>query len=86
MPPTIAEGAGVDIETAKRLHEAYWELNSSIKDVVAEQVVIKDSKNLSWLINPVNGFYIIYVQRRIYSLHYVRGLVHSYLICGWIKY
>jgi hypothetical protein len=52
----IAQAAGVDLETGKMLHKAYWELNWSVKAIADEQVVFKDSRGGKWLINPVNGF------------------------------
>jgi hypothetical protein len=52
----IAQAAGVDLETGKMLHTAYWELNWSVKAIAEEQVVFKDSRGNKWLINPVNGF------------------------------
>lgn len=52
----IAQAAGVDLETGKKLHTAYWELNWSVKAIAEEQVVFKDSRGNKWLINPINGF------------------------------
>lgn len=52
----IAQAAGVDLETGKKLHTAYWELNWSVKAIAEEQVVFKDARGNKWLINPVNGF------------------------------
>lgn len=55
-PAKIAQAAGVDLETGKMLHTAYWELNWSVKVIAEEQVVFKDSRGGKWLINPINGF------------------------------
>jgi len=55
-PPTLARAAGVDLETGKKLHEGYWELNWSVKAISEEQVVIVDKRGGRWLINPINGF------------------------------
>ena len=52
----IAQAAGVSLEEGKILHAAYWELNWSVKTIAEEQIVIKDAKGHSWLINPINGF------------------------------
>lgn len=52
----IAQAAGVDLETGKKLHTAYWELNWAVKAIADEQVVFKDARGMKWLINPVNGF------------------------------
>lgn len=54
--PKIAVAAGVSLEEGKTLHEAYWKLNWSVKAIAEEQVVIKDSRGHSWLVNPINGF------------------------------
>lgn len=56
MPASIARGAGVSMEVAESLYDAYWELNWSIKAVAEEQVIIKCSRGLNWLVNPLNGF------------------------------
>lgn len=56
MPASIASGAGVSMDVAERLYDAYWKLHWSIKAVTEEQVLIEDSRGLKWLINPVNGF------------------------------
>lgn len=52
----IAQAAGVDLTTGKQLHEAYWNLNWSVKAIAEEQCVIKDSRGNKWLVNPINGF------------------------------
>lgn len=53
---TLARGAGMSIGTAKKLIEAYWELNWSVKAIAEDQCVFTCSKGKKWLINPVNGF------------------------------
>ena len=57
--PTISKTAGVSEAKGYMLHEAYWELNWSIKKIAEEQVVIETCRNirepLKWLINPING-------------------------------
>ena len=55
-PPTIARSAGVDEDTGKMLHSAYWELNWAVKEIAEEQVVITCSKGKKWLVNSLNGF------------------------------
>ena len=52
----IAQAAGIPLREGKQLHEAYWNLNWSVKAIAEEQVVIRDSKGGKWLVNPVNGF------------------------------
>lgn len=55
-PAKIAQAAGVSLAVGKKLHEAYWKLNWSVKAIADEQVVIKDSRGGKWLVNPINGF------------------------------
>lgn len=54
-PQAISLSAGVDLNTAKKLHEGYWKLNWSVKAIAEEQCVIEDSRKQKWLINPING-------------------------------
>ena len=51
----IALTAGVSLQEAEKALKGYWELNKSVLEIEEEQVVIKDSKGGSWLINPING-------------------------------
>lgn len=53
---TIVRGSSLSVEEATAGREGYWELNWSVKAIADEQVVIKDSRGYSWLINPINGF------------------------------
>ena len=55
-PAKIAQAAKVTEREGKVMHEAYWTMNWSVKTIAEEQVVIKDAKGHSWLINPINGF------------------------------
>lgn len=82
QPPAIARGAGVSLEVAKRLHEAYWSLNKSILDVVAEQVVITCDKGLMWLVNPLNGFLYSVRSEKDYFSTLVQG-TGSFLFDMW---
>lgn len=36
--------------------DAYWEKNWSVKAIAEEQVIVQDSRENNWLINPINGF------------------------------
>jgi hypothetical protein len=54
-PEAIARSAGVDLDTAKKLHTGYWNLNWSVKTIAEEQCVFKCIRGKSWLINPING-------------------------------
>lgn len=61
MPPTVARSAGVSLQVGEQLHQAYWRLNWSIKEIAAHTTV-KTIDGQMWQRNPVNGFW--------YSLRY----------------
>lgn len=74
--PKIAQTAGVDDETGKQLHTAYWKLNWSVTAIAEEQQTIEfssDDQRYSgwhklWLINPINGFlYSLRARKDIFS-------------------
>tara|TARA_R110002167_G_scaffold7563_2_gene35879 strand:+ start:12854 stop:14815 length:1962 start_codon:yes stop_codon:yes gene_type:complete len=54
---TIARAAGVDEAIGHKLHAAYWSRNWSLKAIADEQIV-KKSRGLSWLWNPVAKMWI----------------------------
>lgn len=56
QPPKIAETAGITLEEAKVLYDAYWELNKSIRQV-ANACVTKMVDGQRWLWNPVSRFW-----------------------------
>lgn len=65
---TIAKGAGVSLEDGQKLHDGYWKINWSVNAIADEQVVVKCSKGLSWLVNPINGLlYNIRTEKDIFS-------------------
>lgn len=65
---SIAKGAGISLDVAKRLHEAYWKLHWSVLAIAKEQIVFKCKKGLNWLINPINGFcYSVRTEKDIFS-------------------
>ncbi len=53
---TVQRGAKCDWATAEKLHQAYWRLNWSIKEVAANTTV-KTIDGQMWQLNPVNGFW-----------------------------
>tara|TARA_R100000544_G_scaffold13669_1_gene6212 strand:- start:314 stop:949 length:636 start_codon:yes stop_codon:yes gene_type:complete len=54
---TIARAAGVEEFVGNKLHAAYWSRNWSLKAIADEQLV-KKSRGLSWLWNPVAKMWI----------------------------
>ena len=54
---TIARAAGVEEFVGNQLHAAYWSRNWSLKAIADEQLV-KKSRGLSWLWNPVAKMWI----------------------------
>lgn len=52
----LAKALGVSEKEAKKLLDAYWELNWSVKKIAEDQCVFKDALGNKWLINPINGF------------------------------
>lgn len=53
---TIQRAAKCDWATAEKLHQAYWKLNWSIKEVAAHTTV-KTIDGQMWQLNPINGFW-----------------------------
>ena len=53
---TIQRAAKCDWATAEKLHQAYWKLNWSIKEVAANTTV-KTIDGQMWQLNPINGFW-----------------------------
>jgi DNA polymerase I-like protein with 3'-5' exonuclease and polymerase domains len=56
FPPKIAKSAGIPIEEAKDLFEAYWKRNWAIKKV-ASLCRTKTLEGQTWLWNPVSGLW-----------------------------
>lgn len=54
--PRIALTAGISLDQAKVVWQAYWDLNWSIRKVASEQVV-KEVRKQKWLYNPISGFW-----------------------------
>lgn len=53
---TVQRAAKCDFKTAEKLHQAYWKLNWSIKEVAANTTV-KTIDGQMWQLNPINGFW-----------------------------
>lgn len=54
--PTVSRTAGIPVEEAESLVEAYWQRNWSVK-AIAEDQTVKTVNGQMWLLNPVSGFY-----------------------------
>ena len=59
--PRIALTAGISLDQAKIVWQAYWDLNWAIRKVAGEQLV-KEVNGQKWLYNPISQFW--------YSLRY----------------
>lgn len=55
-PTTIARGAGIDIDTATKLHTAYWKLNWSVP-ASCVPLKVKTVNGQKWQLNPVSGLW-----------------------------
>jgi hypothetical protein len=75
---------GIDRSSAQRLHESYWSLNWSVKQVAEDQTV-KTVNDQMWLYNPVSRFWytLRYDKDRFSTL--VQGTA-AYVFDLWIKY
>ena len=74
----------VDLETATKIFDAYWEVNKSIKQVVAEQIT-KKVGNRSWLKNPINGFWYFLKNEKDKFSTLVQGTA-SYVFDVWLGF
>ena len=54
--PTIARQTGLSKAQAKKLHTAYWQINKAVK-VVAKEQLAKTIGDMTWQLNPLNGFW-----------------------------
>jgi DNA polymerase I-like protein with 3'-5' exonuclease and polymerase domains len=80
----LARSLGVSVEEAKIGLEGYWELNSSVKSIAADQVVVKDRLSREWLINPINGLLYSVRGEKDYFSTLIQGS-GSYLFDMWLK-
>ena len=55
--PTIARSAGVPEALGEKLYDAYWTRNWSLV-AIADACVVKQSRGLKWLWNPVAGLWV----------------------------
>lgn len=55
--PKLARELQTSEKEAKKLLEAYWEVNWSVKKVAGEQYVKTLKDGSTWLRNPISGFY-----------------------------
>lgn len=62
-PPRLSTTCGVDLKTAKTIHEAYWKRNWAIKAVAEDQTVIW-VRDQMWLYNPLSRFYYSLRERK----------------------
>lgn len=53
---TLSRTASIDLSVAKKVVEGYGNLNWAIKKISEEQCVVTDSRDKTWLVNPINGF------------------------------
>jgi DNA polymerase I-like protein with 3'-5' exonuclease and polymerase domains len=54
--PKLGDTLGIPVREAKKLIEAYWNRNWSVK-MLSRDTITKTSGESLWLWNPVNGFY-----------------------------
>ena len=53
----VARGAGVSTSIGEQVHTTYWKRNWSLK-AIAEACVVKSSRGMKWLHNPVSGLWL----------------------------
>jgi len=82
-PPKLVLTCGITLDQARRLHEAYWELNWAVKAIVKEQTV-KEVEGQKWLLNPVNGFWYSLRNMKDIGSTLIQGTA-SYVFDMWIK-
>lgn len=54
---TISRNTKMTMKQAKKLHEAYWQLNWSLKEIPNMLKTKVTSNGETWQLNPVNGFW-----------------------------
>lgn len=84
MPPKLSMTTGWPIEKSKKLLDAYWKINWSVKQI-AKDTLNKTVDNQMWLFNPVSEFW--------YSLRYEKDKFSVlnqgcgvYFFDTWIKF
>jgi len=83
QPKGLSQSAGIPLPLATKLFKIYWERNWSVKAVADEQTT-KVCNGLTWLYNPVSGFwYELRNKRDIFStLNQGTG---AYCFSMWMK-
>lgn len=82
-PPRLVLTCGIDLDTAKGLHKAYWKKNWAIK-AVAEEQKIKTVNGQMWLLNPISGFwYSLRTEKDVFST-LVQGSA-AYVFDLWVR-
>jgi len=83
QPLGLSQSSGMSLKLAENLHKIYWERNWSVK-AIAEEQITKKCNGLTWLYNPVSGFwYELRNKRDIFStLNQGTG---AYCFSMWMK-
>lgn len=84
FPKRLAITCGISIEEAKKVYDAYWELNKAIKIVSSEQKV-KYVEDEMWLQNPINKFYYSLREKKDIFSTLVQGSA-SYVFDQWLEF
>ena len=80
----LARTAGISMETAKTVHEAYWKKNWAIKKIASVQLT-KEVDGQMWLFNPVSKmWYSLRFEKDIFST-LVQGTA-SYVFDRWVQF
>ena len=82
--PRLMITMDVDKEVAKSVHEAYWTLNWSVKEVANDQQVVVRSSGM-WLFNPLSRYYYSLRARKDVFSTLVQGTA-SYIFDRWLGY
>lgn len=83
QPLGLSQSSGMPLALAKKLYKIYWERNWSVKAIADEQIT-KRALGITWLFNPVSGFwYELRNKRDIFStLNQGTG---AYCFSMWMK-
>lgn len=83
-PPRLSLTCNVDIETARRIHKAYWERNWAIKAVAAAQKTKKTKDGQMWLLNPISNFWYSLRQEKDIFSTLVQGTA-AFVFDLWVR-
>jgi hypothetical protein len=83
-PPTVARSAGISLDVAERVVDAYWERNWAVKRIAEDCKVVVVRKQ-KWLYNPVSKLWysLRYEKDRFSTLNQGTG---AYCFDVWVKY